>query len=213
MSTQISAPVKIRRPHRAPRVRLRWAPGRSPPAARRRARRRRRHVDAPGHRRGEVGRREARCTQQGSDRRKPGLPQLGGGPSAAAPKQVAHKAKPRSREGAGRDAHDDRLRPSPASRRRRPPRRPAVEDRLLLGRRSATRREPVPRRLPPRQRPEGDARRAPFAEVVRRPVGPDASSSSPGPDKLVQTLPGFADSETVAQAAVNAAHGIAVPQG
>jgi type II secretory pathway pseudopilin PulG len=33
------------------------------------------------------------------------------------------------------------------------------------------------------------------------------------PGKLVQTLPGFADSETVAQAAVNAAHGISVPQG
>ena len=33
------------------------------------------------------------------------------------------------------------------------------------------------------------------------------------PGKLVQTLPGFADSQTVAQAAVNAAHGIVVPQG
>jgi thiol:disulfide interchange protein len=33
------------------------------------------------------------------------------------------------------------------------------------------------------------------------------------PGKLVQTLPGFADSETVAQAAVNAAHGISAPPG
>jgi hypothetical protein len=33
------------------------------------------------------------------------------------------------------------------------------------------------------------------------------------PGNLVQTLPGFADSQTVAQAAVNAAHGIVVPQG
>ena len=52
----------------------------------------------------------------------------------------------------------------------------------------------------------------PFAERLRRPVAPTLLFFA-RPGKLVQTLPGFADSETVAQAAMNAAHGIVAPAG
>ena len=57
-----------------------------------------------------------------------------------------------------------------------------------------------------------ESQAAPFAEAYGVQSAPTVLFFA-RPGKLVQTLPGFADSETVEQAAVNAARGLAVPQG
>ena len=213
MSSQISAPFEIvalvgsSRPSR-------WARGRSrgQRRARRRLRRRARGRPVAQH---PVAAAKSVATKLSAHNKAATGAQAGPTPSRRRrPKPVTHPA-PTAEAGSVKapdgSADDDRLRAPLASRRRRPAR--TTRSRRSTSSRSA-------RRGAARSRSHAgfllvnvlsERQVLPFARTYGVLQAPTVLFFA-RPGKLVQKLTGYADSETVAQAALNAARGLVVPR-